>query len=124
MSTVDPQDDSIKRWVIHHYRYDQHRRERRHVLVSAFDNEREFEDCIRELSGEVESQKRAERGDQREHVTGTIWEPGHLARAATGHMVRRAIEHGADPSRLLASGELPGNMAFLQFDDGHSEERA
>jgi hypothetical protein len=35
MPRVDPQDDSIRRWVVHHYRYDPHRRERRHVLISA-----------------------------------------------------------------------------------------
>lgn len=112
------------RWVVHHYHYDPHRRERRHVLVAAFDNEREFDECLRELSSEVQNRRRAAGGDRREHVTGTIWEPGHLARAATGHMVRRAIEHGADPRRLLDSGELPDNMAFLQFDDGGFEERA
>jgi hypothetical protein len=38
--------------------------------------------------------------------------------------VRRAIEHGADPSRLLDSGELPDNMALLHFADGDSEEQA
>lgn len=124
MSKVDPQDDSIMRWVVHHYRYDPHRRERRHVLVSAFDNEQEFDDCLRELSSEVENRRRAERGDQRERVTGTVWEPGHLARAATGHLVRRAIEHGVDPSSLLESRELPDNMAILRFDDGGAQEQA
>lgn len=124
MSRVDPQDDSMMRWVVHHYRYDPLRRERRHVLVSAFDNEREFDECMSELSREVENRRRAEHGDQRERVTGTIWDPGHLARAATGHLVRRAIEHGADPSRLLDSGELPDNMALLHFADGDSEEQA
>lgn len=123
MPSVDPQDDSIRRWVVHHYRYDPHRRERRNVLIEAFDDEQEFDACIRELAIEVEKQRRAEPGDKREHVTGAVWEPGHLARAATGHMVRRAIEHGADPSRLLASGELPDNMALLRSDDGHSQEQ-
>lgn len=122
MSKVDPEDDSIRRWVVQHYRYDPHRRQRRHVLVSAFDDEQEFEACMRELSSEVEDRRRAGPGDRREHVTGTVWEPGHLSRAATGHMVRRAIEHGADPSRLLVSGELPHNMTLMTFDDGRSEE--
>lgn len=121
MPKVDPQEDSIRRWVVHHYRYDPQRRERRHVLVSAFDDEQEFDACMHALSGEVEERRRTRSGDQREHATGTVWEPGHLARAATGHTVRRAIEHGADPSRLLAEGELPDNMALITFDDDRSE---
>lgn len=117
MPKVDPQDDSITRWVVQHYRYDPQRRERRHVLVDAFDDEREFEACLSKRSADVEDRRDAGSGDRRQHVSGTVWEPGHLARAATGHMVRRAIEHGADPSRLLASGELPENMALITFDD-------
>jgi hypothetical protein len=119
MPTVDPKDDSVTRWVVHHYRYDPDRRERRHVLVDAFDNEQEFEARLRELSRQIEDRRRAGRGERSEHATGTVWEPGHLSRAATGHMVRRAIEHGADPSRLLATGELPQNMTLLEFDDDH-----
>lgn len=42
MAAVDPDDDSIKRFIVLHYRYDADRRERRNVVVQAFDNEREF----------------------------------------------------------------------------------
>src|SRR5271166_5524637 len=35
---VDPDDDSICRWVVSHFRYDPARNERRNVVVAAFDN--------------------------------------------------------------------------------------
>ncbi len=40
--------------------------------------------------------RRSAESDSREHVTGTVWEPGDRASAAIGHMVRRAMEHGVD----------------------------
>jgi hypothetical protein len=43
MAQVDPADDSIKRFIVRHYRYDPERRERRHVVVAAFDNEPEYQ---------------------------------------------------------------------------------
>lgn len=117
MTAVDPEDDSITRWVIHHYRYDRQRRQRRHVLVRAFDNPADFERVISQLQGQIEGQRTSAESDPAEHVTGTVWEPGDRARAATGHLVQRAIEHGADPSRILESGTLPSNMALLRFED-------
>ena len=39
-------------------------------------------------------------------------------------MVRLLMKHGADPSRLLTSGELPHDMTLMTFDDGNSEEQA
>ena len=42
MATVDPNDDNIKRYVVRRYVYDPERRDRRHQVVSAFDNEQEF----------------------------------------------------------------------------------
>jgi hypothetical protein len=39
---VDPDDDSLGRDVVWHFRYDAVRDERRNVVVAAFDNEQEF----------------------------------------------------------------------------------
>jgi len=39
---VDHEDDTIWRWVIQHYRFNPKRRERRNVIVAAYDNETEF----------------------------------------------------------------------------------
>ncbi len=117
MVAVDPEDDSIRRWVIHQYRYDPQRRQRRHVLVRAVDNPRDFEGALSQLHGQIERERTSAKSDPAEHVTGTVWEPGDRARATTGHLVRRALEHGADPSRILKSGPLPSNKAILQFDN-------
>ena len=38
VAEVDPDEDTIARWVVAHYRYDADRRERRHVVVAAFDS--------------------------------------------------------------------------------------
>jgi hypothetical protein len=37
MARVDPEDDTIWRFIACHYRYDPQRQERRHVVVAAFD---------------------------------------------------------------------------------------
>ena len=42
MAEVDPEDDSIRRFIVRHYQYDPRRHERRHVVIAAFDNEREM----------------------------------------------------------------------------------
>jgi hypothetical protein len=46
VAAVDPDDDTICRYVVRHYRYDPDRHERRHVVVAAFDNESEYDACL------------------------------------------------------------------------------
>lgn len=110
MPRVDPDDDSIRRWVLRHYRYDPHRRQRRHVIVAAFDNKREFEAAMAQEQRSL-IQRQEHGGDPREHLTGTLLEPGHQARARTGRLVRRSIEHGVDPWPLIDEQDLPRNIA-------------
>lgn len=92
MAHVDPEDDSIRRFVIYRYAYDPQRRERRHQLVAAYDNVAEFE---RELDRARETLTGL---DRREHWTGTVKEPGHDRKARAGHLARRRAEHGGQPS--------------------------
>ena len=114
MGRVDVGDDSIRRFVVSHYRYDPERHERRHVVVAAFDNKREFEACLRSIQADIDRRQAAgEPVDRNEHATGRIFEPGHLRRAATGHLVRRMIEHGVDPRPWVAEEDLPHNMALF-----------
>jgi hypothetical protein len=56
VARVDPDDDSIHRWVVWHYRYDSYRSERRNVVVAAFDNPGEFFADIAERSSQPPSQ--------------------------------------------------------------------
>jgi hypothetical protein len=50
---VDADDDSIRRYVVWRYAYHPHRHQRRHQVVAAFDNEREFERLIDTLADEL-----------------------------------------------------------------------
>jgi len=53
VARVDSGDDSIKRFIVRHYRDDTQRRERRHVVVAAFDNEPEFRACMGSVQEEI-----------------------------------------------------------------------
>jgi hypothetical protein len=50
MARVDPNDDSVPRWVVSHYRYDPDQRERTWIDVVAFDSQDEFESYIDEAT--------------------------------------------------------------------------
>lgn len=116
VARVDPADDTIKRFIVRHYRYDPQRRERRHVVVAAFDNEPEFLACIESIGAEIG--RRRERGeplDPREHASGVVHEPGYLRRAANGHLVTRAFQHGAAGS-WIEELELPSNMSVVRVE--------
>jgi hypothetical protein len=91
---VDPDDDTVRRYVVRHYRYDPDRHERRHVVVAAFDNESEWDACL----GAAEAALRARRDagevvDPREHVSGAVYARGYRRLQQNGRLVRRAAEH-------------------------------
>ena len=118
MGTVDVGDDGIRRFVVRHYRYDPARRERRHVVVAAFDNRREFEACLASVDAEIRNRRAAgERVDAMEHASGVVREPGDDQLAANGHALRRAMEHGVGPHPWLDEMELPRNMALMSSVD-------
>jgi len=115
---VEPADDSIRRFVVRRYRYDPERRERRHVVVAAFDNEPEFLACVERVPVEIEQRReREEHVDAREHASGVVYEPGYLRRAANGHVLRRAIKHGVVGLEFEGL-ELPSNMAVFRRPTG------
>lgn len=113
MVQIDPDDDSVWRWVIQHYRLDPQRRERRNVGVAAYDNEAEFQSELRKYGVMIRDEIAAGGRSPDESVSGVTLEPGYLAASARGHSVRRAVEHGVSPGRILRMGPLPSNMAVL-----------
>jgi hypothetical protein len=116
VARVDPGDDDIKRFIVRHYRYDPQRRERRHVVVAAFDNVQEYRACMEGVRDQIKGRReRSEPVDPGEHASGTVHEPGYLRRAANGHLVRRAIRHGATGS-WIAQLELPSNMSVVRAE--------
>ena len=113
---VEPEDDSIRRFIVHHYGYDPVRRERRHVVVAAFDNEPEFLVCVERVRAEIALRReREEHVDPREHASGVVHGPGYLRRAANAHLLRRAFKHGV-AGLQFEEPELPFNMSVLRAD--------
>jgi hypothetical protein len=115
VAKVNHEDDTVWRWVIHHYKYDPDRRERRNVIVAAYDNESEFRAEFDRAADKIRVEIAAGNRSNRENLGGVVLEPGHRAAAARGRNVRRAIEHGVNPRPLLSDGPLPHNMALLWF---------
>ncbi len=116
VARVDPDDDSIRRFVVRHYRYDPDRRERRHVIMAAFDNKREYKACMEETAADIRA--RRERGEpvgSTEHVTGEVQEPGYRRKQQNARLVERAMRHGVIPAEL-AKLEMPSNVGFLRAE--------
>lgn len=114
MAKVDPDDDSIDRWVVQHYRYDPDRRERRHVVVAAFDNPNEFDADIEERATQLRTRK--ERGDDVDHVeyiSGMMHQSGYRRLQENAHLLKRAIEHGVALVGVEDLG-LPSNVGFIR----------
>jgi len=98
---VDPDDDSITRHVVWHYRYDPARNERRNVVVAAFDNWVEMGTEVHNRAAALRDRKeRGEDVDPAERISGTTYERGHRQRWANGHLVHRAIRRGVAPPNI------------------------
>jgi hypothetical protein len=115
VAAVDPDDDTVERYVVRHYRYDPNRHERRHVVVAAFDNEPEFHAYLEATAASLRMQRdNGEDLDPREYVSGTVHEPGCRRRQQNGRLLRRTVQHGVSP-RNWQNLELPSNMSVIQF---------
>ena len=120
MAQVDPDDDGIERFVVHRYAYDPERRQRRHIVVVAFDNPLEFETAINAIAADLRRRRGAgEDVDPGEHIGGTVLEPGHHRKQQGGRMIRHAIEHGVSLDAAtwdrLAS-DLPSGTVVMRFE--------
>lgn len=116
MAEVDAEDDSIRRFVVHHYRYDSERRQRRYVVVAAFDNAKEFEKRIDELSDHLKRGRESSKDfDPRESISGVVLEVGHRALQQNAHLLKRAIAHGTVPPEV-AGLPFPSNVALVHSD--------
>jgi hypothetical protein len=110
---VDPDDDSICRWVVSHFRYDPARNERRNVVVAAFDNPDEFDADIKNRAARLRVGKECGDVDTAENITGQIREPGYRHMRQNARLLRRAVQHGVFPARI-EDLQLPPNVAVAQ----------
>lgn len=94
MASVDPDDDTITRYVALHYRYDPARHERRDVVVAAFDHEHELVDFLAAESDALKARQGAGDADGHERITGVVLEPGDHETAQDDRLRRRALDHG------------------------------
>lgn len=119
MGRVDPEDDTLRRYIVCHYRYYPKRHERRHVVVAAFDSRREYDACLQAASDEIERRKAAgEDVHPSEHVSGTVHEPGYRQRASNGRLVMRALHHGVASGPWIDELEMPSNIAVFRASAG------
>ncbi len=124
MARIDAHDDDLMRYVVRRYAYDPRRRERRHQVVAAFDNKREWAAFLDQAATQLRRDRAA--GvitDPREHYTGVVLEPGYQRRQQNGRLIRRAIERGADIGAFLADLDLPSNVAIVRAERSHYEPR-
>jgi hypothetical protein len=115
MATVDPDDDSIKRYVVRRYAYDPQRHERRHQDVAAFDNEREFLALIHARKQEVDLRRSAgEELTPRDYYTGVALEPGYRRRIALKRLDWKAIGRGVSlPEATLKRVDWHRDVGFF-----------
>jgi hypothetical protein len=110
VAVVDPDDDTVARYVVTHYRYDPDRRERRHVVVAAFDNPDEFHADIHERAEQLRARRDSgEDVDRLERITGRTYAAGYRQQQHDAHLLKRAIEHGVAP--VLSDLDLPPNIS-------------
>lgn len=128
MAAVDPEDDSLERWVLHHFRYDPQRHERRNVVVGAWDSEAEFSAAMHHLADRLRRARAAGTGDPDEMVSGTLlgvgsqtqrrrrrlWERAHryACRTATSQPLRDGPPERV--TRLRESVRVNGRPVLLE----------
>lgn len=79
MAEVDPDDDSVERWVVWRYRFDAARGERRNVVLVAYDNAAEFEKRIHSERVILSSLQASGNAEAVENISGVNKPPGYKA---------------------------------------------
>jgi hypothetical protein len=79
VGAVDPDDDTIDRWIAWHFRYDDVRRERRNTTLAAFDNARDFEQCLHSERERLHQRQASGEAEAFETISGVFKAAGHRA---------------------------------------------
>lgn len=94
VAEIDPDDDTLHRYVLHWYRYDLERRERRNTAVAAYDDEREFTRHFDELRARLEEPKASGLSEPVEDISGVVL-PNSRARAQSTRLQEQVIRRRA-----------------------------
>lgn len=120
VATVDPDDDSLLRHVVRHFRYDPARHERRHVTMCAYTTLSEFEAAFNQLVADLDERRTLSKEvDPQEYISGVTLEAGHRTLQANGRLVGRMFARNAYNAEFVAALELPPNVGIVTagFDD-------
>ena len=89
MGRVDPEDDTITRYVVFHYRYDPDRHERRNMIEAAFDDADEMVAYLNREGAALKARQDAGSADLSENHSGTVFEPGATQRTRQDRLERQ-----------------------------------
>jgi hypothetical protein len=111
MSEVDINNDSITRFVVRHYKYNQNSNHFYHLSVVAFNKKREMLNTIKKLNDQLAGLKDVESNLKNEYFYGVIYVPGHFAKTSQMHMINKMIRHGVDPNNHSSQEQIPGLLS-------------
>jgi hypothetical protein len=77
MASIDANDDTKRRWIVHHFRYVPERRQHRTVVVAGFNNRREWRRFIDQARSQLQERKDAGTADSREQISGSERQAGY-----------------------------------------------
>ena len=104
VAEVDPEDDSVGRYIVRHYAYDPARHERRHQTMVAFDDPTEFEAPVHDANARLRALQAADRDmDPLEYYSGVFKPAGEDHHQHLRRIAQTAIEHGAHPPAEVVS---------------------
>jgi hypothetical protein len=104
VAEVDPQDDSIGRYIVRHYAYDPARHERRHQTIVAFDDQMQFEAYIHDANARLRALQAVDRDvDPLEYYSAVVKSAGEDHRQRLRRVAQAAIQHGAQPPAPVVS---------------------
>lgn len=108
MSEVDINNDSLTRFVVKHYKYDQKSNHYSHLNVIAFNNKHEMKNKIKKLNNHLDSLKSNNVAYKKEYFYGVIYKPEHFAKTNQMHLINKMIRHGVSPTKHLPPDQISG----------------
>lgn len=75
MSEVDPNDPTIKSFLVRHHKFDPETNHFRWFVLKAFDNEREMNQLLDSLCSDLEFRRQRGESHPKEQIAGEIYDP-------------------------------------------------